>query len=790
MRSVYARCVVILALIASTGLAAEQLAPVGQGAPRSTLAYLIAKPEALLQIAGHDGEDFVWAAEVRRDGPPVLGKLIDTFRDLLLKAERIDIALVDVTLSGPKLYADITLGAGQKFDLKPNWIPEGMLRIGEVELNSIKVTRYSKGDGEAEMDNVYAFIRAGHLYICLMESMAEQLTSAIAKGPVEGESLAEFGRFSRWYQTRKPVSLEVWFNTRELNDWMYRVLQGDALKKYKLADNYLEVRNWDRFTIAFDLDQKKKLASLAIDIASLRDIPGLAKLGLSSTSFKLAQYVPKTAGVTAGLHLGDLNDLWKKIADEIRKQTSAEPDGSNSVDAKVADFNRGMQALGVPLTFDAALGIFDGDAIGGVCVPAKGEALGVPGKQMPIYMAIGLAERQLLLDTIEKARANTLIPVGAMLTRAELRGNPVYAFAGKGKLLLASDAALLVLVESAESCDRVLGEMLDASATGTSSPLLQEVLRKQSTFTLGVDALSWLDWKLDEQTSESRILSAYAKPLWFNPADVRKLLSDGVAASLTFGVTAKSFHFDLEVRGANVADTIKAGKLASTRDARFYYAESQVEALAQAIRTHANSSGKSPTSFDQLLESKAIRLAHIQSPFDPRFEGSAKLSWFSSYRLEDDSMKEDPEVLVVLAAEKKGFQSYTLVKTLPETLPEGWNIVAFETDANTAGGRMVAYANGRSGWLHAEVWPDALKLIAANEPIPAVRKGDNFDTPPDEESFGKDPLPEPSGEVVPSEQPVEDENAEADSDPSETPDEPSDSDEADEPAEQDAPQAE
>ncbi len=160
----------------------------------------------------------------------------------------------------------------------------------------------------------------------------------------------------------------------------------------------------------------------------------------------------------------------------------------------------------------------------------------------------------------------------------------------------------------------------------------------------------------------------------------------------------------------------------------YSYGESNLRTLGEVLQARAGSD--KALNLDDMIKERELRAGALQLPFDERWQGDrAKLSWTTLDQVTRDEAGELPPwvdqsaAAMIEANEKAGFRSIVLVEGDIASWMKEWKsgfIVAYQGKAETLGGHMVLYADGQTGWLHAAVLKDALKLNAEGKPVPVM----------------------------------------------------------------------
>jgi hypothetical protein len=764
------------------------MADVGQGAPRETLAYIVAKPSTMMAIAGWSDGNFVWWPE-----QPAMPELpegmempkdpsqaaMETFLPLIKEAKRVDLALIDISISGPRMYIDVTLADDAEVDLAPEWLrelaedSEGALTISPARMHGIEMTRYSMEGSEFP---IFAFVRAGHMYVCISDTAADQLASGLTRGPLEAGSLAELSRFRDWYGARKNAALEVWFNAHELRRWIERgegVLPEDFRNLISEVDRNLELRTWTQLTLALDYDPDQKTAGVDLDIQSRRKIPLFEKAGMTPASFEpLSRWLPGNTVGLIGFQFGDVNGIIERLGDDIdsvlnmlnqqaeaRREAWEQGWGEESFPEGFPEPERdggGMRQQGPDSgpkgPFSGAIAGMDeqlseigtsskelfatlsGSVIAGTLRP-DGDAGYTFMEDGAKIIAIGVKDHDKLHAILVKAMAKANEEDEGMASNTPLPGfSDAWIMNGQGIIVALANDALVITVAPGD--DGTALEVISSlptrgtSGTGTQSAALRGHLsglaRSTSTMILGVDIYDAMRGSELQAIENSRQLSIYARPYSGKPVD--EFVGPGFGVAVSASMTENSFSISARFNRIQIDRLFKmAGNMGGGWDPKHGYAESQLQQLFGEIHERYTNQGKPvPASVDAMV-ADGIHRSFFQNLSDSRFEGGDAVSWFiPPSMLDSDWYAGDPAVAAIKANAAKSFSSYTMVPNAAFSNFGAPVIVLYETEANTHGGRTVLYSTGQTGWLHDSVWEQAMALTKEGKPIPAPSPWGDF----------------------------------------------------------------
>ncbi len=783
-----------LALVAiALGLAVPVLAQdlpmadVGQGAPRETLAYVVAKPSTLMALAGWDDGKFIWWQEepVMPDMPEGMEPpknpakaAMDTFLPLIRDAKRVDIAMVDVATAGPRMYIDVTLAEGATVEFAPDWLreiaeqSEGEFTITPAKLHGIDAYKYTVGDSFFPL---FAFTHAGHLYICISDTAADQLASGLTRGPIES-SLADFSRFKEWYSSRRDSSIEVWFNAYEIRRWVERgegVLPEDIRELIAELDKNLELRTWTQLTFGLDYNPEAQTAGIDLDIQARRNIPLFEKAGFKGASFApLARWLPSGTVGLVGMQFGDINGLIERLGPDLdsfaktmedreRAKRDAwerewggpedgfppmppQPEGgpdrqegpepkqpAGPFSAMLMQLDEQLAEIGV--TSKELFATLTGSVIAGTVRPEGdgGYTFMQDGGQV---VAIGIKDHDKLHQILVRGMAKLNEENEGEVTPMPIPGfTDGWLFTNSGVMVALSKDALVTVIyqgddESAVALMRTLPG--DSTTTGTGGADLRgplgELARSTSTMILGVDIYDAMRGTELLQIEDSQALSVYARPFTGTPID--NFVSPGFGVGVSATMTEKSLSFSVRFNRVQVAKLYQmAGSLGGGWDNKHNYAESQLQQLFGEIHQKYTNQGKPvPADINQLV-ADGIHRAYFQNISDSRFENAEHVGWFvPPSELDAEWFAGDPAVAAIKANATKDFSSYTLVPNAAFSNFGAPVIVMYETEPNTHGGRVVLYSTGQVGWLHNNVWEQAMALTKEVKPIPAPSPWGDF----------------------------------------------------------------
>lgn len=777
-----AMAALLMLMSAPLAAQSTELPDVGVGAPRTSLIYIIARPKMLMALAGHDGKEYVWEKELqkqlggdmpedmpeeaRRGSPSQLVKAaMESVLPLLENSTRIDIALTDVSTGGPLMYLDITLAQDAKVELTPDWVKqlaeqsEGEFTHSPVTIAGLKGVRYNAGR-RGQM-TIIAFEHKGHLYLCSADSVAQELADGLMNGSKEGESLQELERFRSWYFNRKGSGFEMWINAHEFRRWLQRIdggLPEEIMAAYDEVDKLIELRTWQQFVIGLDYDTRYGVISHDVSIETRRPLPLFEKAQLKAASFgPIGKYVPESAVGVTGVQLGDVNGMIGRLRADLDRvlEKFIEMDGgrersAEAVPAVPDDDGRfrtpqGMeeekqgpfsqmlaeldsQLAEVGLSRTELLGAMTGGALAGVVKPANADEGYRFGQDTPMLFVLGLKDREVMIKALENVMASAKEQGSDRLVAIDTEnGRLFYETAHCTSALLVTEDALLIAQlnswpedENDKTCINLIDSMVNAAKTDKQMQgVVGDLLKGTSTFFFGADLYSIIKGAEDIDRSESARLDRYSRPNFAKPA--ASFLDPGMALTGVVTITERRIDFNVKLHKTWVPKLIDMAIASSKRhDPRMEYAQQQLGTLyAHMQNSYVMGNQPLPSTFAAMLAEGTIHKTMLQSPFDPQFENSASLQWFPGAGAMEPEMDDIPDARIVRAAAEKGFVSYTLVDK-PDLKAHGkWLIAAYETDANTAGGRLVLYSNGNVGWLHASVWEQALKLAAAGKEIPS-----------------------------------------------------------------------
>lgn len=318
-----------------------------------------------------------------------------------------------------------------------------------------------------------------------------------------------------------------------------------------------------------------------------------------------------------------------------------------------------------------------------------------------------------------------------------------------------TDGALLICgisgLDSEDSSEAVmagLAAMLDASrTTGGGDAFLA---RGSKYFHMNLGALAVMEAQLAAIFSER--LDRWAQPAFSSsPTAAMNELQfsmrsiehkDGVEVALRLTGMPDLWRFidgDLGMFGGGGAG-----------HSAYNYGETNLRTLGMQLQNRAHNDAS--LDLEAMLESGAIRAGVLQLATDARWQGDVgTLGWVTLDQVTRDENGElpmwvDAEAAAMIEAnEKEGFRSIKLAEgDIASWIKEGKEgfIVAMQEKPDTMGGHMLLYANGDTGWLHAKVLAEALKLNADGKPVPAAGYGGiSFPEDWDEEDMPGDAMP-------------------------------------------------
>jgi len=343
------------------------------------------------------------------------------------------------------------------------------------------------------------------------------------------------------------------------------------------------------------------------------------------------------------------------------------------------------------------------------------------------FFVLGLKDSAKFIAIMNKAMAalGESNPDGGSPIQAIKVGElPGFLFEGRGPALVVTKDALLVsLTGNFEDPNGSMAAMIASSTkpSPTDAAVVGRLARSTATMVLGFDIYRAMIEKEEDQLAATKKLSTDARPN-FDPS-IKPYVKPGFAVSAALNMDAKSLNFKVVLTGIHMDKMIELAMTSSggmpPAQNGYFYADSQLNQLFGKFHENFINKGEAlPKALDEAVKAGKLRRMYLQSPNDPRFEGAAQLNWFPGDMVDNEEFQA-PQNAIIKANEAKDFISYTLVPGADLTKIDGSYILVYETEANTAGGRMVLYTNGMTGWLHADVWEKAMELVKAGKPIPA-----------------------------------------------------------------------
>lgn len=361
--------------------------------------------------------------------------------------------------------------------------------------------------------------------------------------------------------------------------------------------------------------------------------------------------------------------------------------------------------------------------------PNMGDIMG----SMDVGIAIAIDDVEKAKSIIANARENDAEGAFRGFTEIDYQGvtfnvspDHPFGYAFTGDSLLVALAMGRLEDDATDGVIATLRSMVEASSRTTTGG--DSFVRNGSKFIeFDIGAMSRLENELG--VDHSQRLDRYAEP----PLDVKP---GSFMTDMTLGFRTREFKDGVEiaVRVAGLPDFGDMLESDITPFARgggernaYSYAEDNLRNLGRVLRTRVEND--QPVDFDAMIEAGEIRTGTLQVPFDSRWQGNREdLGWTTLDQVERDSDGELPSWVdeaaakMIEANEKNGFHSIRLaegdVADLIANYKSGF-IVAYQDKPETLGGRMVLYADGQVGWLHADVFEEALALNADDKPVPA-----------------------------------------------------------------------
>lgn len=353
-----------LALCASA-LAAQQAPGPGDLAPRAgTIAYMISdKPDALYRLFARDNKGG-W--KLRSFAESMLHKQHEAEPDSeqaqrdqqvfeyvfgsYEAVQRVEIALVDVTLDGPKYLVWLYTRKGETINPQPEFLKDFLAETKDYKGIKYHLYRVPEdeppadedgerprnvlGDNLYGMDRYYVASTPNGLMLANFESTIRDAIDRLSSGDYS-ESLSGREEFAEWTKSRKPHDLSVFVIGREIQNAIERVLPSedqvgvDAEGIYKEIDKWLQFREYKYVVFDLDYEDAARGVTVAASFKTRRQTRLLEKLAIEPSEFKLLKYVPEGAMLTAGLQLGDAKTTFnnlkelgydvEKWADEIQQ---------------------------------------------------------------------------------------------------------------------------------------------------------------------------------------------------------------------------------------------------------------------------------------------------------------------------------------------------------------------------------------------------------------------------------------------------------------------------------------
>ncbi|MCB9932378.1 MAG: hypothetical protein H6841_03050 [Planctomycetes bacterium] len=333
----------------ASALTAQQAPGPGDLAPRNgTIAYMVSdRPDALYRLFGRDDkggwklrsfaesmmrkqhEQNPDSEEAERD-QAVFDYVFGSYEAV----QRVEIALVDVTLDGPKYLVWLYTRKGETINPQPAFLKDFLAETKDYK--GIKYFLYrapqeeppvdpdgerprnALGDNMYGMDRYYIASTPNGLMISNFESTIRDAIDRLSSGDYS-ESLSGREEFAEWTKVRKPHDLSVFVIGREIQNAIERVLPSeeqagvDAEGIYNEVDKWLQFREYKYVVFDLDYDDAARGITVAASFKTRRQTRLLEKLAIEPAEFKLLRYVPQSAMLTAGVQLGDAGTTFNNL---------------------------------------------------------------------------------------------------------------------------------------------------------------------------------------------------------------------------------------------------------------------------------------------------------------------------------------------------------------------------------------------------------------------------------------------------------------------------------------------
>lgn len=341
----------VLATIAlcASALAAQQAPGPGDLAPRTgTIAYMISdRPDALYRLFGRDSkggwklrsfaesmmrkqhEQDPDSEEAQRD-QAVFDYIFGSYEAV----QRVEIALIDVTLDGPKYLVWLYTRQGETINPQPEFLKDFLAETKDykdIKYHLYRVPeeeqpenpdeerpRNALGDNLYGMDRYYIASTPNGLMISNFETTIREAIDRLSSGDYS-ESLSGREEFAEWSKVRKPHDLSVFVIGREIQNAIERVLPSedqvgvDAEGIYREVDKWLQFREYKYVVFDLDYEDAARGITVAASFKTRRQTRLLEKLAIEPAEFKLLKYVPQGALLTAGVQLGDAKTTFNNL---------------------------------------------------------------------------------------------------------------------------------------------------------------------------------------------------------------------------------------------------------------------------------------------------------------------------------------------------------------------------------------------------------------------------------------------------------------------------------------------
>jgi hypothetical protein len=693
-------------LLMATPLMAQAAPAEGDLIPRSgILMYILSdKPDTLNRLFGKDAEGNWRLPGLVSGAAGHLGEEAADIAQSVLKGmhmvSRVEIALVDVTMQGPKLLVHQFANPGQQLDAEPEYLAEYLAGKGEFMGREYLIYRPGpseegeEGFGALGMDRWYVHAHGGGMLLANFESTLHDALEKLATGSRE-ESLSSRPEFREWRQDRKPHDASVFMIGRELHAAIERVLPTeeqagvDAAGMFAKFDSWMQLREYRSIEMDLDYEDADRALSLEARTRLRRPTRLQQAFGQEPGEFKLTRFVPAGAFVVMGARVADPPKYWESLVEYLRdmemflaplmqareeqwwddedmpgefplppepepepepereeqRQPGEIPDAPQGpVDKMLDELRRNLGQFGTSL--DEIISLLGGEIM--VCITpnpeiAKARAWG--SVRMDNVFGTGTFGLALSLTDGDKARAWLERMREAAADELDVEPEPLEWEGLWGWRIPGAPAALAILDNTLLLAFAMEGNGEDLGLMGLRAMLDARTLTgpgrpnpQPGDFYMDFDIgrAAQITEQLNEELA--RRLDRYAEaPVAGDETEHMR----GLRLTAWSSSTLRGDHYRIRMSGlpdfgAIIESTMGGGGMPA-HYALQSYSQQNASLLYFTLQNSAQQGAES-LSLDALLEAKTIRPGLLQLPFDSRWEGDpAKLGWTSLSMIERDA---------------------------------------------------------------------------------------------------------------------------------------------------------